>query len=192
MVGMFPVAGVDAGRQQHRHAEDDGDLDELGGLEAESADDQPGVGAVDGGAQRGEDQQDQQHRDAVEDRDGGPEGAVAQPDGARHQRDADAGVEQVADEEEVRVALVEPHAVAGGGVDEDDADQGEGERAQQHRPVEPAHHGVAGERLGPGGAFGPVAGDGEAGHQSRLQRRGPPPAVARSWVSAGGEGFTGR
>ena len=185
VVGVGLVARVDPGREQHRHAQDDRDLHELGGLEREAAaDHDPRVRAVDRGAERGEHQQDQEDREAVQDRHGGAQGAVAEPDRADHQGEADAGVQQVPDQEVVRVALVELGAVAGRRVDEGRADQGERDGREQYRPVEPAGQRVAGEQPRPAGALGPVPGDGEAvraGHVGvlRLLRSG---AVRRASV----------
>ena len=88
----------------------------------------PGVRAVDGGAQRGEDRRTSSTESAVEDRHRAAQGAVAEPDRADHQREADAGVQRVPEEEVVRVALVELGAVAGRGPDQQRADEGQRER----------------------------------------------------------------
>ena len=104
--------------------EDDRDLGELGGLEREAAaEHDPGVRAVDRGAERGEHQQDQQHRERRR-------GTARRVRRVRWpsqtvpiiRANADAGVQQVPDQEVVRVALVELGAVAGRGVDQQRAD----------------------------------------------------------------------
>lgn len=151
----------------------------------------PRVGAVDRGAERGEDRQDQQHRDAVEDRDGPAQRAVAEPDRADHQGEADACVEGVPQEEEVRVALGEVVAVAGRGPHEQGTEEGERQRGPEQRPVEPPYEGVAGGQLGPGALVGAVAGDGESTcHQGCLPfdagdpvSPGWPPGGRGSWGS---------
>src|SRR5690606_25850820 len=164
-VGEGSVPGVDPGGQQHGHAEDDRELDELGGLQGEAAGQfDPGVGAVDGGAERRQHEQDQEDRGAVQDGHGGAQGAVAEPDGADHQGESDAGVQPVPDQEVVRVALVEFGAVAGRRVDQQGAEHRQDERRQQYRPVEAPDQGVAGEDAGPSAPLGSVSGDLEAVH----------------------------
>src|SRR5690606_38114733 len=113
----------------------------------------------------------------------------AEPDGADHQGESDAGVQPVPDQEVVRVALVEFGAVAGRRVDQQGAEQRQDERRQQYRPVEAPDQGVAGEDAGPSAPLGSVSGDLEAvhdaGHRADL-RCAWPPRGRRGAVARGG------
>ena len=127
----FVAVGGDEGGEGH----DDGDLRQLGGLEADARDLDPALGAVGRGADDRHEHE-KKHRDQQDDERGAAPELIVEPADKEHAGDPGDGEDGLAGKIVGRVAGQVVRAGVGGREDHDHADEHEQDRQRQKRQIQ--------------------------------------------------------